>query len=318
MNWISNFVRPKIRALVQKTEVPENLWLKCDACGAMIFHRELEASHRVCPHCGHHMRIGPKERLALLFDDGEFHRIELPDVPGDPLKFRDRRRYSERLKEAQSKTGEKDAAVVAHGTLGGKPLVAAVFNFSFMGGSMGTAVGEALIAAARLAVLQDAALLVVPSSGGARMQEGILSLMQMPRTVIAVDMVRDAGLPYLVLLTDPTTGGVSASFAMLGDITIAEPGAVIGFAGARVIEETIRETLPDGFQRSEYLLEHGMIDMVVQRRDLRDVLSRILTLLSEKTPAIEATPLPAAPRQTAEAQASTHARPEQPQDKAAE
>jgi len=318
MNWISNFVRPKIRALVQKTEVPENLWLKCDACGAMIFHRELEASHRVCPHCDHHMRIGPKERLALLFDDGEFNRIELPEVPGDPLRFRDRRRYSERLKEAQSKTGEKDAIVVAHGTLGGRPLVAAAFNFAFMGGSMGIAVGEALVAAARLAVLQESALLVVPSSGGARMQEGILSLMQMPRTVIAVDMVRDAGLPYLVLLTDPTTGGVSASFAMLGDITIAEPGAVIGFAGARVIEETIRETLPDGFQRSEYLLEHGMIDMVVPRRDLHDVLARILTLLSDKTPAVEAVPLPAAAGPVAEAQASTHEPAEQPQGKAAE
>lgn len=318
MNWISNFVRPKIRALVQKTEVPENLWLKCDACGAMIFHRELEASHRVCPHCGHHMRIGPKERLTLLFDDGKFNRIELPEVPVDPLKFRDRRRYSERLKEAQSKTGERDAVVVAHGTLAGKPLVAAAFNFAFMGGSMGAAVGEALIAAARLAVLQDAALLVVPSSGGARMQEGILSLMQMPRTVIAVDMVRDAGLPYLVLLTDPTTGGVSASFAMLGDITIAEPGAVIGFAGARVIEETIRETLPEGFQRAEYLLEHGMIDMVVQRRDLRDVLARILTLLSERTPAVFATPMPVAARQAAEAQFKKHDRADQPQDKAAE
>jgi len=318
MNWISNFVRPKIRALVQKTEVPENLWQKCDACGAMIFHRELEASHRVCPHCGHHMRIGPKERLTLLFDDGKFNRIELPEVPVDPLKFRDRRRYSERLKEAQSKTGEKDAVVVAHGTLAGKPLVVAAFNFAFMGGSMGAAVGEALIAAARLAVLQDSALLVVPSSGGARMQEGILSLMQMPRTVIAVGMVKDAGLPYLVLLTDPTTGGVSASFAMLGDITVAEPGAVIGFAGARVIEETIRETLPEGFQRSEYLLEHGMIDMVVQRRDLRDVLARILTLLSERTPAVAAVPLPAAGSQAAEAQTGKHARAEQPQDKAAE
>ncbi|HEX9769730.1 MAG TPA: acetyl-CoA carboxylase, carboxyltransferase subunit beta [Kiloniellales bacterium] len=318
MNWISNFVRPKIRALVQKTEVPENLWQKCDACGAMIFHRELEASHRVCPHCGHHMRIGPKERLTLLFDDGKFNRIELPEVPVDPLKFRDRRRYSERLKEAQSKTGEKDAVVVAHGTLAGKPLVVAAFNFAFMGGSMGAAVGEALIAAARLAVLQDSALLVVPSSGGARMQEGILSLMQMPRTVIAVDMVKNAGLPYLVLLTDPTTGGVSASFAMLGDITVAEPGAVIGFAGARVIEETIRETLPEGFQRSEYLLEHGMIDMVVQRRDLRDVLARILTLLSERTPAVAAVPLPAAGSQAAEAQTGKHARAQQPQDKAAE
>ncbi len=318
MNWISNFVRPKIRALVQKTEVPENLWQKCDACGAMIFHRELEASHRVCPHCSHHMRIGPTERLTLLFDEGQFNRIELPEVPSDPLKFRDRRRYSERLKEAQSKTGDKDAIVVAHGTLGGKPLVVAAFNFAFMGGSMGTAVGEALISAARLAVLQDSALLVVPSSGGARMQEGILSLMQMPRTVIAVDMVRDAGLPYLVLLTDPTTGGVSASFAMLGDITIAEPGAVIGFAGARVIEETIRETLPEGFQRSEYLLEHGMIDMVAHRRELRGILARILTLLSEKTPAVEVDPLPAAENPATEAPTSQQERAEEPQDKAAE
>ena len=319
MNWISNFVRPKIRALVQKTEVPENLWEKCDACGAMIFHRELEASQRVCPQCSHHMRIGPGERLALLFDDGQYSRIELPDVPSDPLKFRDRRRYSERLKEAQSKTGDKDAIVVAHGTLGGNPLVAAVFNFAFMGGSMGTAVGEALLAAARLAVLQESALLVVPSSGGARMQEGILSLMQMPRTVIAVNMVKEAGLPYLVLLTDPTTGGVSASFAMLGDITIAEPGAVIGFAGARVIEETIRETLPEGFQRSEYLLEHGMIDMVAQRRELHDLLARILTLLSDKTPAVEVEPLPADENKAGKpAQASQQERAEEPQEKAAE
>ncbi|UCF51174.1 MAG: acetyl-CoA carboxylase carboxyltransferase subunit beta, partial [Bradyrhizobium sp.] len=256
------------------------------ACGAMIFHRELEASHRVCPHCGHHMRIGAIERLQLLFDNGEFSRIELPEVPADPLKFRDRRRYSERLKEAQSKTGEKDAIVVAHGTLAGKPLVAAVFNFEFMGGSMGTAVGEALIAAARLAVLQDSALLVVPSSGGARMQEGILSLMQMPRTTVGVQMLREARLPYIVVLTNPTTGGVTASYAMLGDVQIAEPGALIGFAGARVIEQTIREKLPEGFQRAEYLKEHGMVDMVVHRHDLRPTLARLCRLLT-KAPALE-------------------------------
>jgi acetyl-CoA carboxylase carboxyl transferase subunit beta len=291
MNWISNFVRPKIRALVQKTEVPDNLWHKCGACGAMIFHRELEASHRVCPHCNHHMRIGPKERLDLLFDEATYSRIELPEVPADPLKFRDRRRYSERLREAHSKTGEADALVVAHGEIGGQATVAAVFNFAFMGGSMGAAVGEALLSAARLAVLQEAALIVVPSSGGARMQEGIISLMQMPRTVIAVDLVKEAGLPYIVLLTDPTTGGVSASFAMLGDITLAEPGAVIGFAGARVIEETIRETLPEGFQRAEYLMEHGMVDMVVPRRDIRDTLVRILRLLADRKPAAEVVPL---------------------------
>ncbi|MGF1609194.1 MAG: acetyl-CoA carboxylase, carboxyltransferase subunit beta [Kiloniellales bacterium] len=291
MNWISNFVRPKIRALVKKAEVPENLWEKCPACQAMIFHRELEASLRVCPHCGHHMRIDAKKRLSTLFDDGEYSRIELPETPLDPLKFRDSKRYSDRLRDAAARTGEKEAIIVAHGKMGGQPIVIAAFNFGFMGGSMGIAVGEALLAAARLAVLQEAPLLVVPSSGGARMQEGILSLMQMPRTVIAVDMVKEAGLPYIVLLTDPTTGGVSASFAMLGDIAIAEPGAVIGFAGARVIEETIRETLPEGFQRAEYLLEHGMIDMVVPRRELRDTIIRLLRLLQDRAPPAEVVPL---------------------------
>jgi acetyl-CoA carboxylase carboxyl transferase subunit beta len=269
------------------------------------------------------MRLGVGARLEALFDDGEYQTIELPETIADPLKFRDRRRYSERLKEAHAKTGEKEAIVVAHGTIGGKPVVVAAFNFAYMGGSMGMGVGEALVAAARLAVLQEAALLAIPASGGARMQEGILSLMQMPRTVIAVDLVKDAGLPYLVLLTDPTTGGVSASFAMLGDITIAEPGAVIGFAGARVIEETIRETLPEGFQRSEYLLEHGMIDMVAQRRELRGILARILTLLSEKTPAVEVDPLPvsenpASESPASEAPTSKQERAEEPQDKAAE
>ena len=287
MNWISNYVRPKIRALVKKTEVPDNLWEKCPDCGQMIFHRELESALRVCPHCAYHMRIGAKARLAMLFDDGKYSRAELPPIAHDPLKFRDRKRYSERLREALSKTGEQDAIVIAHGDMGGHPTVVAAFNFSFMGGSMGVAVGEGLLAAARLAVEQAAPLIVVPSSGGARMQEGILSLMQMPRSVIAVEMVKEAGLPYIVLLTDPTTGGVSASFAMLGDIAVAEPGAVIGFAGARVIEETIRETLPDGFQRAEYLLEHGMVDMVVERRELRETLIRVLSLLRDKTPTAE-------------------------------
>ena len=293
MNWISNFVRPKIRALVQK-EVPENLWRKCPACAQMIFHRELEANLLVCPHCGHHMRIGAGERLKMLFDDGEYQTIELPDVPVDPLKFRDRKRYAERLKEAQAKTGAKDAIRVAHGEMGGQPVVIAAFDFSFMGGSMGTGVGEALLAAARLAVLQDAALIAIPASGGARMQEGILSLMQMPRSVIAVEQVKEAGLPYIVLLSDPTTGGVTASFAMLGDVALAEPGAIIGFAGKRVIEETIRETLPEGFQRAEYLLDHGMIDMVVHRRDLRETIVRLLDLLRRKTPPAEVVTLPSA------------------------
>jgi acetyl-CoA carboxylase carboxyl transferase subunit beta len=291
MNWITNYVRPKIRALVQKPEVPDNLWEKCSSCGQMIFHRELENSLRVCPHCGFHMRIAARRRLELLFDDGQFKVIELPAVPLDPLKFRDRKRYTDRLREAQAKNGPDEAIVVAHGTLGGKPTVIAVFNFAFMGGSMGIAVGEGLLAAARLAVLQEAPLIVIPASGGARMQEGILSLMQMPRSVAAVEMVKDAGLPYIVVLTDPTTGGVSASFAMLGDISLAEPGAVIGFAGQRVIEETIRETLPEGFQRAEYLLEHGMVDMVVRRAELRPTLVRLLALLRDRTPTAEVVPL---------------------------
>lgn len=285
MSWLTNFVRPKIRKLVQKTDVPENLWDKCSACGQMIFHRELNANLRVCPHCGHHMRIDVKTRLAVLFDEGKYERIETPRVSIDPLKFKDRKRYSERLKDAQSKTEEQDAIVVAHGTMMGAPVVVAAFNFEFMGGSMGMAVGEGLVAAADLAVSRKSALLAVPASGGARMQEGILSLMQMPRTTIAVDQVKEAGLPFIVLLTDPTTGGVSASFAMLGDIQIAEPGAQIGFAGARVIEETIREKLPEGFQRAEYLLEHGIIDLVVPRKELREQLGRVISLLTQRNEA---------------------------------
>jgi acetyl-CoA carboxylase carboxyl transferase subunit beta len=292
MNWITNFVRPKIRALVQKTDVPDNLWEKCPSCQAMIFHRELQANQKVCPHCNHHMRIGPAERLAALFDDGDYKTIELPETPVDPLRFRDSKRYSERLRDAAGKTGDKEAIVVAHGRIGGRATVIACFNFRFMGGSMGIAVGEGLVAAAKLAVAQEAPLIAIPASGGARMQEGILSLMQMPRTVIAVEMVKDAGLPYIVLLTDPTTGGVSASFAMLGDVQIAEPGAIIGFAGARVIEETIREKLPEGFQRAEYLLDHGMLDMVVPRSQLRDRLIRVIDLLMHKTPSAEVVNLP--------------------------
>ena len=291
MNWLTNFVLPKIRAVVAKKDVPDNLWHKCPNCGQMLFHRDLEANLFVCGSCGHHLRLPPERRLALLFDEGRYKAIELPRTIVDPLKFRDRKRYSERLKEAQAKSGgQRDALVVAHGTVGGVAAVIAVFDFDFMGGSMGVAVGEGLLAAARLAVLQEAALLVVPASGGARMQEGILSLMQMARTTLAVEMVKEAKLPYLVLLTDPTTGGVSASFAMLGDVTLAEPGAVIGFTGTRVIEETIREKLPEGFQRAEYLLEHGMVDMVVPRRELRDALARLLGLL--RRPEAEAPVVP--------------------------
>src|SRR5271154_6405323 len=251
----------------------------------MLFHRELEGNLHVCRNCGHHLRIGAARRLQLLFDDGAATRIELPKTVADPLHFRDRRRYADRLKEAQATHGpQSDAVVVAHGRIGGFAAVVAAFEFGFMGGSMGTAAGEALLAAAKLAVLQEAALIVVPASGGARMQEGALSLMQMPRTIIAAEMVKEAGLPYIVLLTDPTTGGVSASLAMVGDITLAEPGAVVGFAGARVIEETIHEKLPEGFQRAEYLRDHGMVDLVVPRAELRATLGRILGLLRDPHP----------------------------------
>ena len=292
MNWLSNFVLPKIRAVVAKKPVPDNLWTKCPGCEQMLFHRELEANLHVCRNCGHHLRIGAEQRLKILFGDGGFTRIELPKTLVDPLKFRDRRRYADRLREGQAAVGAgNDAVVVAHGEVGGFPTVVAAFEFRFMGGSMGIAAGEAVLAAAKLAVLQEAALIVVPASGGARMQEGALSLMQMPRTILAADMVKEKGLPYIVVLTDPTTGGVSASFAMVGDIALAEPGAVIGFAGARVIEETIHEKLPDGFQRAEYLFDHGMVDLVVPRAELRTTLGRILGLLRDPHPPAAVAPV---------------------------
>jgi len=281
VSWLSEFVRPKIRALVGGKDVPDNLWHKCPACEQMLFHRELEENLHVCHACGHHMRISARQRLAMLFDDGAFTRVELPAVTPDPLKFRDSRRYTERLKEAQSKSGEREAIVVGHGKIKGQAAVIAAFDFSFMGGSMGQAVGAGLLSAADTALAKDAALIAVPASGGARMQEGMLSLIQMPRTVIAVDRVREAGLPYVVLLTDPTTGGVSASFAMLGDIQIAEPGAMIGFAGKRVIQDTVREELPEGFQTAEYLRDHGMVDMVVPRSELPATIGRLLSLLRD-------------------------------------
>ncbi|MBO6560451.1 MAG: acetyl-CoA carboxylase carboxyltransferase subunit beta [Nisaea sp.] len=300
MNWITNSVLPKIKALVQPHDVPENLWIKCGGCGEMIFHRNLEENQQVCPNCEHHMRLSAEKRLEMLFDGEKHDRIELPKPVLDPLKFRDRKRYTDRLKEAQSKTGAEDAIIVAHGKMGGAPVVLALFRFDFMGGSMGIAVGDALVRAAELAKAQKAPLVVFPASGGARMQEGILSLMQMPRTVIAREIVKEAGLPFVVVLTDPTTGGVTASFAMLGDIHIAEPGAIIGFAGQRVIQETIREQLPDGFQRSEYLLEHGMVDMVVHRKDLRNTLIRIFAMIRSPLPEAEVVKLPKASAQAAE------------------
>lgn len=291
MNWLTNFVRPKLRGLVGPKEIPENLWHSCPTCNQMIFHRDLEKNLRVCQHCGHHMRLEVKQRLDMMFDEGAWQAIELPKVVADPLKFRDRKRYSERLKESQGKTGRDDALVVAHGTMGGIKVVISAFDFAFMGGSMGAAVGDGLLAGARLAVMQEAPYIVIPSSGGARMQEGIISLMQMARSTIAVEEVREAGLPFIVVFSDPTTGGVSASFAMLGDIHIAEPGAVIGFAGARVIEQTIREKLPEGFQRAEYLLDHGMVDMVVPRRNLKATVVRVLQLLVNPGPMAQVLPI---------------------------
>ena len=300
MNWITNYVRPKIRTLLGRTEVPENLWDKCPSCEQMIFHRDLEKNLRVCPHCGHHMRLGALKRIAATLDEG-YQRIELPRAVPDPLRFRDQKRYTDRLREARDSTGLDDAIVVAHGTIEGQRAVVAAMAFEFMAGSMGAAVGEGILAAARLAVLQESPFIIFTASGGARMQEGAISLMQMPRTTIATRLVKEAGLPYIVVLTDPTTGGVTASFAMLGDIHIAEPKALIGFAGARVIEQTVREKLPEGFQRAEYLHEHGIVDMVVPRTELRSTLAHLISLLREPDrmdPESEAAE-PAAPPQEA-------------------
>lgn len=280
MNWLTNFIRPKIQSLVtQQKEMPDNLWQKCPTCEGMLFHRDLAENMNVCYHCGHHLKIAVSERLAILFDDGKWDEVRLGKVAQDPLKFKDRKKYADRLKDAQAKSRRDDGIIIAKGNVGGIPIVVAAFDFDFMGGSMGVAVGEGIVRGAEEAVKTKAAFLVIPSSGGARMQEGALSLMQMPRTIIAVEQVKEAGLPYLVLLTDPTTGGVSASFAMVGDIHMAEPGCMIGFAGKRVIQETIREELPPGFQTAEYLMDHGMVDMVVSRKELRSTLARLLTLI---------------------------------------
>jgi acetyl-CoA carboxylase carboxyl transferase subunit beta len=283
MSWLTNFVRPKIRALVgPKKEIPDNLWEKCPGCATMLFKRELEENANVCRVCGYHLKIDVVRRLEILFDDGKYKEVSVPKVLVDPLKFRDQKRYVDRLKDAQNKTRRQDAIIVGEGTMGGIKTVIAAFDFGFMGGSMGMGVGEAIVTAARRAVATKSALIVVPASGGARMQEGALSLMQMPRTIIAANDVKAAGQPYIVILTDPTTGGVTASFAMVGDIHIAEKGAQIGFAGARVIENTIRETLPPGFQRAEYLQEHGMVDIVVERKQLRETVIRVLRLLKKE------------------------------------
>ncbi|MGZ8400301.1 MAG: acetyl-CoA carboxylase, carboxyltransferase subunit beta [Methyloceanibacter sp.] len=284
MNWINSVVRPKIRSILRRKEMPENLWVKCPETGQMIYYKDLEANQFVVPGSNYHWRMSASARLKFLFDGGEYESLILPEVPVDPLKFRDERRYTDRLKDARSKTGLADAVLAGAGRLEGQRIVAAVQDFDFLGGSLGTGAGEAVIAAMRAAVKRETPFILFAASGGARMQEGILSLMQMPRTTVAVQELREARLPYIVVLTHPTTGGVTASYAMLGDIQIAEPGALIGFAGPRVIEQTIREQLPNGFQRSEFLQEHGMVDMVVHRHNLRATLTRICQLLTRRRP----------------------------------
>ena len=300
MNWITNYVRPRINSLFSRREVPENLWTKCPECGTMLFHRELADNLNVCSNCDHHLAISPRARFTALFDGGAFVEVRVPEPLADPLGFRDQKKYPERMKAAQKSTGEKEAMLVAEGEMGRTPIVAAAQDFSFMAGSMGMYVGNAIVAAAERAVKTKRPLVLFSAAGGARMQEGILSLMQMPRSSVAVEMLREAGLPYIVVLTHPTTGGVTASYAMLGDIHIAEPNALICFAGPRVIEQTIREKLPEGFQRAEYLLEHGMLDRVTHRKDMRDELTTILRLLLRQPAAVTAD-LPA-PEPVADAQ----------------
>ncbi len=281
MNWITNLVRPKIRSLLRR-EGPENLWIKCPESGQLVFHKEVEDNLMVIPGSEHHLRMGTKERLAHMFDGGVYDIVAVPDVPLDPLKFKDEKRYTDRLKDAKAKTSLQDSVTVATGTLDALPMTIAVQDFAFIGGTLGMAAGEAIVKASDVALERGSPLVLFAASGGARMQEGILSLMQLPRTTVAVQRLRKAGLPYIVVLTNPTTGGVTASYAMLGDVHIAEPGALIGFAGPRVIEQTVREKLPEGFQRSEYLRDHGMVDMVLHRKEIRPTVSRLCRLLMKR------------------------------------
>src|SRR3954470_8818530 len=295
MNWLTNVVRPKIRSLL-KREVAENMWIKCPETGQLVFYKDVEANQFVIPSSNYHMRMSAAARLKSMFDGETWFDIGVPDVPIDPLKFRDERRYADRIKDARTKTGMNDAIKLGFGKLEGLPVVIGVQDFDFMGGSLGMAAGEAIVKGLQTAVEKNTPFILFAASGGARMQEGILSLMQMPRTTVAVEMLREARKPYIVVLTNPTTGGVTASYAMLGDVQIAEPGALICFAGPRVIEQTIREKLPEGFQRAEYLKEHGMVDMVVHRHELRPTLARLCRVLC-KAPDVELKALP----ETAEA-----------------
>lgn len=279
MSWLTNYVKPKLQKVLNPKDTPDNLWHKCKNCGQMIFQKEFVANRYVCASCDYHDRMPPKDRFDSIFDDSKYDLLDLPGVKADPLKFKDTKRYTDRLKIARSTTGDNDAIKVAVGTIGGQKTVVGLQNFFFMGGSMGMAVGEGIITGVKEALRLDVPFVMFTASGGARMQEGILSLMQMPRTTAVLQMLRDAGLPYIVVLADPTTGGVSASYAMLGDVHISEPGAMIGFAGKRVIEQTIREKLPERFQTAEYLQEHGMVDIVVHRHELAEKLGTLLPLL---------------------------------------
>ena len=278
MNWLSKLTPPGVKDIFSKKDTPDNLWMKCPKSNEMVFAADLPGLLHVTP-AGHHLRIGPEMRMDYTFDDSEYEEIAIPEVAKDPLKFKDDQKYTDRLKKARTKTGDQDAMSIGVGKIHGIEAVILVQNFAFMGGSLGMAAGEGFIQAAEYAAAHKLPLIAFTAAGGARMQEGALSLMQMPRTTIAVQELREAGLPYIVVLCDPTTGGVTASYAMLGDIQLAEPGALICFAGPRVIEETIREKLPEGFQRAEFLEEKGMIDRVVARKDMRKTLAQILSVL---------------------------------------
>ena len=278
MNWLTNYIKPKLESLVKKRDVPKNLWLKCQ-CGTMIYYKDYEKSLGVCNECGTHMRLPSDTRIKFLLDDGKYEKIKVEANKIDPLSFKDRKKYKDRIKQARKKTKEDDAVVLAEGKIEGIEVLLVVFDFNFMGGSMGINVGSSIVKASEVSIKKNLPLIIIPSSGGARMQEGILSLMQMPRTIVAIQKVKEKKIPYIVILSDPTTGGVCASFAMLGDILIAEKGATIGFAGRRVIEQTIKESIPDNFQTADYLLEHGMIDMVVHRKDLKNKIYKILKFL---------------------------------------
>lgn len=279
MSWLTNFVRPKLRALIKKSDSPNNLWIKCNSCGQMVYHKDLFETMNVCPNCDHHMKMTARQRIEWILDEGTIKELNVPEINIDPLKFRDSKRYLDRLKDAKSKTNSQDAVIMASGQIGGNSAMVVALDFNFMGGSMGSAVGEGFLEATKEAVNLNIPLVIFTSSGGARMQEGIFSLMQLPKTVVGVNKLKEKNIPYIVVLTDPTTGGVSASFAMLGDVTFAEPGALIGFAGPRVIQSTVKETLPEGFQTAEYLLEHGMIDDVIPRKNLKAAISNTIFLL---------------------------------------